>query len=128
MKFQLWVCPICELGYFVNAASHRMGMGTQSWPASRWCPQQHGALSYVQDVELGAAVQPRPEPPDSPKPAGWRVVYGNYYPREVIATFVELRLAEEYVERFDRDASWNIEPFYFDEPAAAHDAISEEGK
>ena len=55
MILQLWVCPVCELGYFVNAATGRMGMGTQSWGASRWCPQNHGELSYVHDVDIPPA-------------------------------------------------------------------------
>ena len=47
------------------------------------------------------------------EPDGWHVCFGNYFPREVIATFRTEAEAKAYMYRDDADDMEEIEPFYF---------------
>lgn len=54
---------------------------------------------------------------------GWRVIFGNYFPREVLATFRTKAEAEKYMERESADDMERIEPFFFDREPVGEDDV-----
>ena len=48
------------------------------------------------------------------EPDGWQVVVGNYFPREVVATFRTEAEARAYIEKGRGDSMLGVEPMYFE--------------